>query len=108
MNSTSPGRERSSTRSGSSGLVRGSPASADRMTVKTHHHQGLDELGAGLVATGWSEPDGIVEAIEPNHEGFALGVLWHPEEHPTDSVIASFVAAVPTRASGWRVSFAIR
>jgi len=45
--------------------------------VPTHHHQGLDKLGAGLVATAWA-PDGTVEAIEVDAP-FALGVQWHPE-----------------------------
>jgi putative glutamine amidotransferase len=67
-------------------------AGADRITVKTHHHQGVDELGAGLVATGWSEPDRIVEAIEPSDGGFALGVLWHPEEGDP-AVIRSLIGA---------------
>ena len=39
-------------------------AGSERLTVRSHHHQGLAELGEGLVATGWSEPDGLVEAVE--------------------------------------------
>ena len=45
--------------------------------MPTHHHQGMDKLGAGLVATAWA-PDGIVEAIEIDGP-FAVGVQWHPE-----------------------------
>lgn len=44
----------------------------------THHHQGLDRLGEGLVATGWSE-DGLVEALE-RESGWMVGVQWHPED----------------------------
>ncbi|HWC40078.1 MAG TPA: gamma-glutamyl-gamma-aminobutyrate hydrolase family protein [Acidimicrobiales bacterium] len=49
----------------------------------SQHHQGIDRLGAGLVAVGWSE-DGLVEAIETVAQdgwrlGWALGVQWHPE-----------------------------
>ena len=55
-------------------------AGAERLAVRSHHHQGVDELGEGLVASGWSVSDDVVEAIElPGHR-FALGVLWHPEE----------------------------
>jgi gamma-glutamyl-gamma-aminobutyrate hydrolase PuuD len=43
------------------------------------HHQGLCELGEGLVATAWA-PDGLVEALESAREDhFLVGVQWHPE-----------------------------
>jgi putative glutamine amidotransferase len=45
----------------------------------SHHHQGVDRIGAGLVATGWSE-DGLVEVLEtPDAGPWVLGVQWHPE-----------------------------
>ena len=47
------------------------------LTVPTHHHQGVDVLGSGLVATAWAA-DGLVEAVELD-SGFAVGVQWHPE-----------------------------
>ena len=54
--------------------------------VATHHHQAVDRLGAGLVATAWAA-DGTVEAVEfadapgsAGPAGFAIGVQWHPEE----------------------------
>lgn len=40
-----------------------------------HHHQAIDRLGAGLVATAWA-PDGIVEAVEAAGHPFAIGVQW--------------------------------
>jgi len=64
-----------------------------RVTVKSHHHQGVDELGDGLVATGWCVDDGLVEAVELPGPGYALGVLWHPEEDGQSRVIASLVEA---------------
>jgi putative glutamine amidotransferase len=67
-------------------------ARAERVTVKSHHHQGVDELGEGIIATGWSEPDGIVEAIELADGRFVLGVLWHPEESQP-AVLASLIEA---------------
>jgi putative glutamine amidotransferase len=71
-------------------------AGAERISVQTHHHQGIAELGEGLVATGWSEPEGVVEAIElPGHE-FALGVLWHPEQGDP-AVIGALVEAARGR-----------
>ncbi len=71
-------------------------AGAERVAVKSHHHQGVDRLGDGLVATGWSEPDDVVEAIELPGRRFALGVLWHPEEDLESRVIGSLVAAART------------
>jgi putative glutamine amidotransferase len=65
---------------------------AERSLVKSHHHQGLAELGDGLVATGWSD-DGLIEAVELPGEPFVLGVLWHPEEEEASRVIASLVEA---------------
>jgi putative glutamine amidotransferase len=46
------------------------------------HHQGLDRLGEGLTAVGWSE-DGLVEAVE-RPEGWVVGVQWHPEHTAAD------------------------
>jgi putative glutamine amidotransferase len=68
-------------------------AGAERLVVKSHHHQGMDKLGQGLIATGWSVGDGVVEAIELPGHPFALGVLWHPEEDAESGVIGSLVEA---------------
>jgi putative glutamine amidotransferase len=73
-------------------------AGAERLMVRSHHHQGVDELGEGLVASGWSASDDLVEAIElPGHR-FALGVLWHPEEEERSGVIASLVESARSEA----------
>ncbi|MFC7765917.1 gamma-glutamyl-gamma-aminobutyrate hydrolase family protein [Leucobacter soli] len=47
--------------------------------IASHHHQSVDALGEGLVATA-TAPDGIVEAVEAADGSFCLGVQWHPEE----------------------------
>lgn len=52
-------------------------ARAERMSGASSHHQGLEKLGEGLVATGWTD-DGLVEAVE-HEEGWVVGVQWHPE-----------------------------
>ena len=56
------------------------------LSCSSHHHQGVDRLGEGIVATGYS-PDGLVEAIERGendpddvHETWMVGVQWHPED----------------------------
>ena len=69
--------------------------------VKSHHHQGVDELGEGVEASGWSEGDEVVEAIELPERRFALGVLWHPEEDERSRVIGALVEeARARRAAG--------
>jgi putative glutamine amidotransferase len=69
-------------------------AGAERLTVKSHHHQAIERLGKGLRATGWSAPDEVIEAIElPERESFALGVLWHPEEDGRSAIVTSLVDA---------------
>ena len=50
----------------------------ERATVHSHHHQGIDRLGEGLVATARAH-DGLVEGIEDPSRRFAVGVLWHPD-----------------------------
>ncbi|MBW3571572.1 MAG: gamma-glutamyl-gamma-aminobutyrate hydrolase family protein [Gemmatimonadetes bacterium] len=51
----------------------------ERVMVNSMHHQAVERIGAGLVATAWA-PDGLVEALEGTREGqFLLGVQWHPE-----------------------------
>jgi putative glutamine amidotransferase len=59
--------------------------------TKSHHHQGVDALGEGLVVTGWSSIDELPEAIEAPGRRYALGVQWHPEADETSRLIASLV-----------------
>jgi putative glutamine amidotransferase len=61
--------------------------------TKSHHHQGVDVLGSGVEASGWSVLDELVEAIEVPEAAWALGVQWHPEVDPRSRVVRSFVAA---------------
>jgi gamma-glutamyl-gamma-aminobutyrate hydrolase PuuD len=46
--------------------------------VKSHHHQALGRIGAGLREVAWAE-DGTVEGLEDPDKPFVVGVLWHPE-----------------------------
>lgn len=66
-------------------------AGEERHQVKSFHHQGADRVGDGLVVTGWSVEDDVVEAIELPDRRFALGVLWHPEEDERSRVISMLV-----------------
>lgn len=60
-----------------------SAAGAEVVSGSSHHHQAIDRLGAGLVATGWTG-DGLVEAAELDGDGWLIAVQWHPEETAGD------------------------
>jgi putative glutamine amidotransferase len=77
----------------SEGSLAARAVGGERSAVRSHHHQGLDELGEGLVPVGWAEPDESVEAIELPGKPYALGVLWHPEQDERSKVIGSLVEA---------------
>ena len=72
------------------------------MMVNSLHGQGLNQLGAGLVADAYA-PDGLVEAIYVKDAvAFALGVQWHPEwkvlENPANlAIFTAFGAACQHR-----------
>jgi putative glutamine amidotransferase len=66
-------------------------AGEERHRTFSHHHQGIDQLGEGLVVTGSSAIDDLPEAIELPGSRFVLGVQWHPEADETSRVIASLV-----------------
>ncbi|WP_338079879.1 gamma-glutamyl-gamma-aminobutyrate hydrolase family protein [Antrihabitans stalactiti] len=67
------------------------------VTVRCHHHQAIDILGAGLRATAWST-NGVIEAVENDDETYLLGVQWHPEEDVTDTrLFAALVDAARQR-----------
>ena len=62
--------------------------------VNSFHHQAVDLLGDGLVATAWAA-DGTIEALEDASHPFLLGVQWHAEtllDHPAQ--LALFAALV--------------
>jgi putative glutamine amidotransferase len=70
--------------------------SADLQGVPVSHHQAVDSLGAGLIATAWSD-DQIVEAIELPGHPFCVGVQWHPEQLAEEKTL---FAALIEAASG--------
>ena len=71
---------------------------AERATVHSHHHQGIGELGDGVVASGWSEPGDVIEAVEVPGRRFALGLAWHPEEERRAAPVAALAEAARTAA----------
>jgi putative glutamine amidotransferase len=69
-------------------------ANGDGVDVPTAHHQAIDRLGDGLVATAWAE-DGVIEAVERTDTGgsFFVAVQWHPEAGADPRLIKALVAA---------------
>jgi gamma-glutamyl-gamma-aminobutyrate hydrolase PuuD len=79
------------------GVGPGVGAGDARLRVRCHHHQAVDRLAPGLVATAWAA-DGTVEAVEDPARPFVVGVQWHPEEDATDlRLVAALVAAARSR-----------
>lgn len=50
----------------------------EKIETNSSHHQGINQVGKGLVASAFAE-DGVIEAIESTEYPFALGIQWHPE-----------------------------
>jgi putative glutamine amidotransferase len=69
-------------------------AGRERTPVKSHHHQGIKEVGGGLLTTGWATEDDAIEALEDPSHPFVLGVLWHPEEDEKSQLIRALVREV--------------
>lgn len=61
--------------------------------VPTHHHQAVDRLGDGLVATARAD-DGTLEAVELDEPAaFMIAVQWHPEAGDDPSLFDALIAA---------------
>ena len=50
----------------------------DQLPVNSMHHQGVKQLGRGLVACARAA-DGLIEAVESTNGHWMVGVQWHPE-----------------------------
>jgi putative glutamine amidotransferase len=72
---------------------------ADALRVNSLHHQGIWQLGEGLLVTAVA-PDGLIEAIErpTADDHFMVAVQWHPEalytvDAPSHRLFAAFIDA---------------
>ena len=76
----------------------------ERCEVDSYHHQAIDRVGEGLVATAFA-PHGTVEAVEmPGAGAFLLGVQWELHEEWQDddrtlSIWRAFVEAARDRSA---------
>jgi len=76
----------------------------EETSVPTYHHQAVDHLGTGLVASAYAA-DGTVEAVElPSADGWVLGVQWHPEMGDDLRVVRALVEAASSATSPSAVS----
>jgi putative glutamine amidotransferase len=55
----------------------------EQLPVNSMHHQGVKQLGTGLVACARAS-DGLVEAVESANGHWLVGVQWHPEVFEAD------------------------
>ncbi|MFJ6751006.1 gamma-glutamyl-gamma-aminobutyrate hydrolase family protein [Streptomyces sp. NPDC091266] len=63
------------------------------VSVPTYHHQSVDRIGDGLLASAFAE-DGTIEGLElPDARAFTLAVQWHPEAGDDTRVMDALVAA---------------
>jgi putative glutamine amidotransferase len=60
-------------------------------STKSHHHQGVRDIGDGLEVTGWATVDDLPEVVEDASRRFALGVQWHPEADEGSPLIKALV-----------------
>lgn len=62
--------------------------------VNSSHHQGIDELGKGLIVSARA-PDRVIEAVELiDRSRWLLSVQWHPEamhDEPSRKIFSAFV-----------------
>lgn len=70
----------------------------ESITASCYHHQGIAELGDGLVV-GARDADGGIEAVELPGDNFVLAVQWHPEETLED---LRLFAAIVTAAQAYQ------
>lgn len=77
---------------------------SEGVPVNSHHHQAIEKVGAGLMATAWTS-DGLIEALEdPAEERFVLAVQWHPEmawqrDELSQAIFSKFLEAAGSRAA---------
>jgi putative glutamine amidotransferase len=67
--------------------------------VNSRHHQGVKELGQGIVVSARAH-DGMIEGLERPDRRFAVAVQWHPEDRIASSEHDRRLFEAFARASG--------
>jgi putative glutamine amidotransferase len=83
----------------SEGTRLASIAGASEIEVNSFHHQAIKRLASGLREVAWA-PDGVIEAVEMDGEGFVLAVQWHPEDLVSHDPAARGLFSALTAAAG--------
>jgi putative glutamine amidotransferase len=76
------------------------------LSVNSFHHQAVERLGDGLVTSGRSPADGVIEAVEMKGRTFVVGVQWHPESFWNEA--SSFHALFEAHVTACRASSPVR
>ncbi len=76
---------------------------AETVRVNSRHHQGVCDVGSGLIISARAS-DGLVEGLELPGHPFAVGVQWHPETLSSfapeaQRIFNAFTDAVSRRSS---------
>jgi putative glutamine amidotransferase len=74
---------------------------AGSLDVHSYHHQGVDQLGEGLVVSARTD-DGLVQAFEAEGDQYLVGVQWHPEENAEDRRLFAGLVAEASVFAGAR------
>ena len=73
-------------------------------TISCYHHQCISTLGRGLVPAAYAS-DGVIEAVTlRDHDGWYLGVQWHPEDSAAEDPVQARIFTELVRAAGDRSS----
>ncbi len=79
---------------------------AGTLSVNSFHHQAIDQLGEGLVASARCPGDGVIEGVEMPGRSFVVGVQWHPESFWNEPV--SFQALFDAHVTACRTASLVR
>jgi putative glutamine amidotransferase len=72
--------------------------------VNSAHHQAVNEIGSGFVASAYSA-DNLIESIEAGDtmdHPFCMAVQWHPERMDLDNPLSGLVGRGFIEAAGNR------